>query len=114
MAPSGRMAAQQLVHTRFVAGDTVRLVFDSIRRELRVYCIKPAGGMQGLGEDSPIATIRRLVPTRMYGAPYATPPLHAIVHLTDVAVPNVAASASAVVEVLNWRSVVTGRGIRPK
>ena len=85
------------------AGDIVRLVFLPIRRELRVYCIKPAGGMQGLGEDSPIATIRRLVPTRMYGAPYdgVTPPLHAIVHLTDVAVPNVAASASAVVEVLN-------------
>ena len=73
---------------KFGAGDTVSLLLDPQKRELRVR-VTNANGAQ----SEEWVAVRRLVRT---GVPL--PKLHAIAPLTDVAVPSVGRPARAVVE----------------
>lgn len=76
---------------KFGKGDTVSLLFDHAKRELRVRVAGPGG------RSTEAVAVRRLVRSMLGAAP---PRMHAIVHLTDVAVPAVGQPARAVVEVV--------------
>jgi len=84
-------AVVRLLGQRFGPGDRVRLRLGDDSRSLRVAITHAASGL-----CSEHLAIRRLVRDLSSAAP---PRLHAIVHLSDVAVPTIGSSARAVVEV---------------
>ena len=81
----------RMIVRRFAAGDTVTLIVDGAKRQLRVRVTSAHG----------VATehvaVNRLVRSTER---QATPRMHAIAHLTDVAVPAIGRPARAVIDVV--------------
>jgi len=75
---------------QFGEGDTVSLLLDASHRQMRVR----VANRRGVSEH---VAVRKLVTRAVSGT---APRVHAIAHLTDIAVPAIGQPASAVVEVL--------------